>query len=75
MKLLAAMTDFLTTREAADLVGMAETYVRDLAREKRIVAVMKANRYWIDKDSLLEHVERMKDLGPQKFNWRREEAD
>lgn len=75
MKLLAAMTDFLTTREAADLAGMNEEYVRFLAREARVACVRKANRYWIDKDSFLEYVERMRGLGPQKFNWRREDTD
>lgn len=73
--LSAPMTDFLTTREAADLVNMDDEYVRRLAREGRIVAVRKESRYWIDKDSILEYVERMKELGGQKFNWRRKDEE
>jgi len=68
------MTDYLTTREAAELVGFAEKYVRDLAREGRITAVLKGRQYWIDKDSILEHAQRMKKLGQQKFNWRRDDT-
>ena len=69
------MTDYLTTAEAAERAGLATTYVRDLAREGRIRAVLKANRYWIDFDSLQEHMQRMKELGSQKFNWRREDEE
>ena len=69
----APMTDYLTTREAAELVGLGENYVRDLAREGRIVAIRKSNRYWIDKDSILAYVQQMKELGSQKFNWRRDD--
>lgn len=73
--MLEMMTDFLTTREAADLVGLKEDYVRDLAREGRILAERKANRYWVERGSILEYAERMKDLGTQKFNWRRKEEE
>jgi excisionase family DNA binding protein len=69
------MADYLTTREAAELVGLAEKYVRDLAREGRIVAILKGRHYWIDKDSILAYVQEMRALGSQKFNWRREDED
>jgi len=69
------MTDYLTTAEAAERAGLAEEYVRHLVREGRIEALRKANRYWIDADSLQQYVDRMKELGSQKFNWRREDEE
>jgi excisionase family DNA binding protein len=69
------MADYLTTREAAELVGLRENYVRQLAREGRLVAVLKGRHYWIDRDSILDYVDRMKELGSQKFNWRRTDED
>ena len=73
--LLASMTEYLTTKEAAELAGFKEEYMRYLAREGRVKAVRKPSGYWIDKASLLEYVERMRELGTQKFNWRRSDDE
>lgn len=72
---LASMTEYLTTKEAAELSGLADQYVRRLARQGRVKAVQKPSGYWIDKASLLEYVDRMRALGTQKFNWRRGEDE
>lgn len=69
------MADYLTTREAAELVGLGENYVRDLAREGRIVAIRKSNRYWVERDSIVAYVAHMRALGSQKYNWRRSEDE
>ena len=69
----ALMNNYLTTREAADLVGLDDEYVRRLAREGRIVAERKDNRYWIDRESILAYVQHMREIGSQKFNWRRKD--
>lgn len=75
MQPASTMTEYLTTKEAAELAGLADEYVRRLAREGRVEAVRKPSGYWIVKASLLEYVERMRELGTQKFNWRRSEDE
>jgi len=65
--------EYLTTSEAAEASGLAEEYIRYLARGGRIKALRKSNRYWIDAESLQAYLLKMETLGTQKFNWRREE--
>jgi len=75
MQPASTMTEYLTTKEAAELAGFKEDYMRYLAREGRVEAVRKPSGYWIVKASLLEYVERMRELGTQKFNWRRSDEE
>lgn len=73
--MLANMTDYVTTAEAAQISGYTEDYVRKLARLKRIDASMKGGAYWIDAASLQAYLEWVKGEGTQRFNWRRKERN
>lgn len=67
------MTDYLTTAEAAEEAGFTENYVRILIRKGKVEAVLKGRQYWIDADSFRDYLNAMKELGTQRFNWRRED--
>lgn len=69
------MTDYLTTREAADEAGFTENYVRILIRKGKVKAKLKGRQYWIDADSFRGYLDAMKELGTQRFNWRREDNE
>lgn len=66
-------TDYVTTEEAARLSGYSETYIRQLVREKKVQADKKGGQYWIDRASLLQYLEAVKQMGGQRFNWRRKQ--
>jgi hypothetical protein len=67
------MTDWLTTKEAAQRSGLNHQYIRRLCRETdKLNCVLKGRTYLIDPKSLDAYTKKMKHLGTQKFNWRRE---
>jgi len=67
------MTDWLTTKEAAEKSGFNHQYVRRLCRQGKLECVLKGRTYLIDPESLDDYVDKMKRLGTDKFNWRRED--
>lgn len=62
----AAMPDWITTSEAAQVSGYHPEYIRKLARQGRIGAEKKGRDWWIDRDRLREYVDLASQLGAQK---------
>jgi excisionase family DNA binding protein len=62
---------WITTKEAAELTGYAAAYFRQLIGRGRLQA-HKIGRDWVlEKSEVLEYAEKMKRLGPEKYNpWR-----
>ena len=69
------LVDWITTDEAAALVGYVVEYVRCLAREGRIHAEKRGRDWWVDRDDLLRYKAQMDRLGEQKHNPWREKND
>jgi len=64
-----APTEWITTKEAAQLSEYHPVYIRSLARKNKIHAEKRGGRdWWIDRASLKEYVDRMKELGKAKHN-------
>lgn len=64
-------TEWITTKEAAELTGYSIQYVRRLVRQERVKARKWANTWMIDKDALFSYKEKMDGLGDNKFDpWR-----
>ncbi len=62
-------TDWITTDEAAQLSDYHPVYVRTLARKQKIHAEKRGGRdWWIDRASLQEYLDRMKQLGKSKHH-------
>jgi len=71
--IMPVMTNWLTTKEAAEKSGFNHQYVRRLCRQGKLECVLKGRTYLISPKSLDDYVKAMKSLGDQKFNWRRPE--
>ena len=68
-KMNATNESEITTTEAAALTGYSKGHIRWLARKEKIEYRRVGLRViLIDKASLLAHVEKMKELGPQKHD-------
>jgi excisionase family DNA binding protein len=66
-------TEWITTKEAADLTGYNQEYIRQMIRSDRIVAEKKGRDWWVDRASIEAHAEKMKQLGVAKHDpWRAE---
>ena len=62
-------TEWITTDEAAQLSDYHLVLVRTLARKERIHAEKRGGRdWWIDRASLQQYVDRMKQLGKSKHD-------
>lgn len=64
-------TEWLTTKEAAELTGYTTSYIRKAIYRGRLTG-KKLGRDWIlKKDEVLAYAEKMKELGPSKHDpWR-----
>ena len=58
---------WITTAEASDLSGYHPERVRELAREKKIIARKWGSAYQIDQESLLTYVREAKKVGDKRF--------
>jgi excisionase family DNA binding protein len=70
------MTDFnpsewLTTKEAAELSGYDASYVRLLVRRGKVEGRKFGKAWMVNRQSVCEYAEKMKDLGPSKHDPRR----
>ena len=69
-------TEWITTKEAAELTGYSDARFRQLAARGVIVARKRGRDWFLDKASVLAWAEEMKRLGPQKHNpWRDRKAN
>jgi len=64
----ADMPDWISVEEAAEISGYHPNYIRKLIRNGQIEADKKGPMWWIDKVSLKAYVDKMKELGDQRFN-------
>ena len=64
-------TEWITTKEAAELAGYAPAYIRQLIARGRLNG-RKLGRDWIlDRSEVLAYAKKMKQLGPEKYSpWR-----
>lgn len=64
-------TDWITTKDAAELTGYSAAYFRQLITRGRLEA-HKLGRDWVlDRSEVLKYAEEMKRLRPDKYNpWR-----
>jgi hypothetical protein len=63
--------EWLTTKEAEELTGYDAKYLRRLVSQGKIKGIKRARSIFIDKDSALAYVEKMKELGTAKHDpWR-----
>ena len=67
-------TEWITTKEAAELTGYSAVTLRQFAREGRIKGYKWGRDWFLEKDSVLAYVEEMKRLGPAKHDPRRQKA-
>ena len=65
------LTEWITTKEAAELTGYTTAYFRQLIGRGRLHG-RKLGRDWLlNKAEVLAYAEEMKRLGPDKYNpWR-----
>jgi len=61
-------TEWITTKEAAELTGYNQEYIRQMIRDGRIVAEKKGRDWWVDRASIEDYAEEMKQLGIAKHN-------
>jgi excisionase family DNA binding protein len=59
-------TEWITTKEAAELTGYTQSYIRKAIRRGRLDA-QKIGRDWLmRKEGIMTYAEKMKRLGPAK---------
>jgi excisionase family DNA binding protein len=64
-------TEWLTTREAAELTAYNVRYLRQLINEGKVRAIKRGGIFWVDRESLTDYANEMKRLGPAKHDpWR-----
>jgi excisionase family DNA binding protein len=64
-------TEWITTKEAAEMTGYNPEYIRQMIRNGRIAAEKKGRDWWIDHDSIEKYADKMKRLGSAKHDpWR-----
>jgi len=62
-------TEWITTKEAAELTGYTSAYFRQLIQRGRLHQVQKRGRDWfLSKKEVLAYAKEMKRLGPAKHN-------
>jgi excisionase family DNA binding protein len=62
---------WLTTREAAELVGFHQVYIRRLLGQGKIEGKKFAREWLVNRESLLDYKARMEARGTEKHNpWR-----
>ena len=64
-------TEWITTKEAAELTGYNLEYIRQMMRRGVIRAEKRGRDWWVDKVSIKTYADEMKRLGTAKHNpWR-----
>jgi excisionase family DNA binding protein len=64
-------TEWITTKEAAEMTDYHIKYIRHLVREGKIEGAKRGRDWWIDKDSVEDYIEKIKRLGSAKHDpWR-----
>ena len=64
-------TEWITTREAAELTGYAAAYFRQLIKRGRLQARKRGRDWFLDKAEILAYAETMDRLGKKKYDpWR-----
>jgi len=61
----------ITVREASQVTGYSRRQIARLARQERVTSRKIGNLVLVDQESLEQYIEKMKALGPDKYNWRR----
>lgn len=59
-------SDYLTTHQAAELIGYHPDHIRVLIREKKVAAKKWGRDYMIDRKSLLVYVAQQSKLGNKR---------
>lgn len=59
---------WITTSEAADLMGATADYVRKAIKRKLLRGTKRGRDWFIDRESVLAYVEEMQRLGTAKHN-------
>jgi len=57
---VSMITEWVTTIEAASISGYHPEHIRELIRDKKIVAVKKGNAWWVDRASLIAYAKAAK---------------
>jgi excisionase family DNA binding protein len=66
-----ALTDWITTAEAAELTGYDPAHIRWLIRENRIKGKKFGRDWMVDRETLLDYKRKMDELGSGKHDpWR-----
>ena len=64
-------TEWITTKEAAELTGYTDAYLRQLIGRGRLRAKKRGRDWFLSKADVLAYAEEMKRLGPAKYDpWR-----
>jgi len=64
-------TEWITTKEAAELTGYSIQYIRRLVNRKRILARKWGRDWFVSKQALLDYQQAMGQLGKERYNpWR-----
>ena len=64
-------TEWITTKEAAELTGYNVIYLRQLIKREQLQARKLGRDWFLHKEKLLAYADKMKQLGPAKYDpWR-----
>ena len=63
----ATMPEWITAEEAAELSGYHVNYIRRLMRQQKVTGRKAGLMWWVDRDSMRAYLEKVKELGSQKF--------
>ncbi|HID88608.1 MAG TPA: DNA-binding protein [Anaerolineales bacterium] len=61
-------TDWITTKEAAELTGYHAFHIRRLAKEGKIEGIKRGRDWWVKLSSVRKYAEEMKRLGAAKHS-------
>jgi excisionase family DNA binding protein len=65
------LSDWITTKQAAELTGYATAYFRQLIQRGRLPAQKLGRDWFLKKEDVLAYAAEMKQLGSEKYNpWR-----
>jgi excisionase family DNA binding protein len=64
-------TEWITTKEAAELTGYTPSYLRKAISRDRLQGLKRGGAWFMRKEEVLAYVEKMRRLGPAKHDpWR-----
>lgn len=63
----AAMPDWITTEEAAQISGYHVNYIRRLMRGNKIAGRKAGTMWWVDSEGLREYLVRVEALGNRRY--------